>query len=306
MKVFYSLKGLRRLNNAVVALGVFDGIHRAHQRILREAAAKAKRIRGTSVCLTFWPHPQAQRSLYSLEHRLRLIAQQGIDICVVISFTDSFARISARDFIRRLVIEKIGGRHIYVGENFRFGYKKQGDKKLLEQLSRQYLFGLKTFKVIRVNKRPVSSTYIRRLISRGKLKEAARLLGRPVSIFGTVVGGSAVGRLLGFPTANINPHHEVVPPQGVYAVKVLLAKNNFGGACYIGPKPAFSLRKNAPGKNENIEVHIFGFNKNIYGENLEVQFIKKIRDKKIFYSPAKLALQIKKDIIATLRIFSSP
>ncbi len=283
----------------MVALGVFDGVHRGHINILKGAVKKAGGIKGTSMVLTFWPHPQKEESLYSLEHRLWLISKAGIDVCIVINFNNKFANVSASDFVKNILFKKIHAHYIYAGKNFRFGKNAEGDFKTLIRLSTIYNFKVKVFEVIKIKNKPISSTYIRTLIKEGKLDSAQRLLTRPVSILGTVIRGISLARKLRFPTANINPHHEVIPPLGVYAVRVIFNDKKFKGACYIGSKPTI-MSKNL----RNIEVYIFNFNKNIYGKNLEIQFIKKIRDQRKFDSLTNLAKQIKKDISTAQRIFS--
>jgi len=301
MKTIYGINKIRRFRKPVVALGVFDGIHLGHRRILKAVADKAKRRKGTSIVVTFWPHPQREGSIYSLEHRLRLISEFGIDICIVIRFNKRFSQILAEDFIRDILVNKIGAQYIYVGRNFRFGKQTRGDFETLDKLSHMYNFKLKAFDIIKINNQPISSTYIRRLITRGKLSAAGKLLSRPVSVLGTVIRGTSLASRLGFPTANINPHHEVLPPSGIYAVSVILNQHNFKGVCYIGSKPTFR-----PGIEKHIEVYIFNFNKNIYGKYLEIQFIKKIRNERKFTSQEALVKQVKKDINLAKRKFSLP
>lgn len=299
MKVIYGISRIRRLKKAVVALGVFDGVHCAHRIILKETVKIAQRIKGTSVVITFWPHPQKKDSLYSLTHRLRLIGELGIDVCIVMKFNQAFSGISAEDFIKDILIKKVNTHYIYIGKNFRFGKDALGDFRLLGRLSSVYNFKLKAFDVIKINAQPVSSTYIRRLITKGDLKYAQRLLCKPVSVLGTVIKGISLGKSLGFPTANINPHHEVLPPQGVYAVKVIFKDKSLNGICYIGTRPTFK-----PHPAKHIEVYIFNFNQNIYGKYLEIQFIKKIRDERKFDSCGSLVRQIKNDTAAVKKIFS--
>lgn len=292
MKIIFGLKKIKRFTRPVVALGVFDGVHQAHRIILRAAVAQARRIKGTSVVVTFWPHPKNKQDINSLEHRLRIIEEQGIDVCIVIKFNRSFSRISPRDFVENILLEKIGLEYLYVGANFRFGKDGRGNCRLLRGFSQDYRFQLKVFSVVRINHRVVSSTYIRRLIMQGRLKEAGALLCRRVSILGTVIRGSALAGLWGFPTANINPHHEVIPKAGIYAVNVIFQGQRYHGICYIGIKPTFKLRK----KKNIVEVHIFDFKRNIYGKDLEIIFLKKIRQDKKFSSVDELIKQIKKDI----------
>lgn len=306
MKVIHGISRIRKFKKPVVVLGVFDGVHRGHRVILESAVRKAHRINGRSVVVTFLPHPQKEESLYSLEHRLRLIAELGIDVCIVINFNKQFARITAEDFIRNILLRRIGASYVYVGKNFRFGKHAKGDFRTLTKLSKIYNFELMIFNVIKTDRKPISSTFIRRLIAKGKLNIAQRLLGRKVSVLGTVIKGTALGRRLGFPTANINPHHEVLPPSGVYAVKIIFNNRHLNGICYIGTKPTFKATsyKLEATSLKYIEVHVFNFNKNIYGKYLETQFIKKIRDEKKFASVLVLAKQIQKDISFVKRLFS--
>lgn len=301
MKIFHGLEKIGKFRKPVVALGVFDGVHIGHRYILKEAVKKAREIKGTSVVVTFYPHPQKQQSLYSLQHRLRLIEEIGIDACIVINFSSAFAKIKAEDFIRKIIDGVIGAHFVYVGENFRFGLKAKGDCKLLNNFSRECGYKLKVFKVIKTNRQLISSTRIRKLITGGKLKAAQKLLLRPVTVLGTVIKGISLARKIGFPTANINPHHEILPPSGVYIVKVVLDKKFFSGICNIGRKPTVQGHN----KEKHVEVFIFNFSKNIYGKDLEIQFIKKIREERKFSSLMQLASQIARDSKKAKNILSS-
>jgi len=295
MKVVYGISNIRNYPKAVVALGVFDGMHCGHRRILQAAVRKARAIKGRSVVLTFWPHPQKEESLHSLNHRLKLIADLGVDVAVVLRFNPAFSRITAPDFVKKVLAEKIRARYIYVGKNFRFGRGASGDYRLLKRLARLYRFCLKVFDIIRVNHRAVSSSRIRSLITKGKLHAAERLLSRKVSVLGTVVRGDSLAGRLGFPTANINPHHEVLPPAGSYAASVIVGKRKFNGVCYIGSRPTVTKRIKSR-RPRNIEVHIFNFKKDIYGRDVEIRFLGKIRNEKRFASEEDLARQVKIDL----------
>jgi len=308
MKIIYGINKIRKFKKPVVALGVFDGVHIGHQRILKAAVDKARRIKGTSMVVTFWPDPHKEESLYSLEHRLGLIDVLGIEACIVIKFDKKFSGISAEGFVKDILVKKISAKYIYVGKNFRFGKQGRGDFKILAKLSDPCHFKLKVFELIKINNQPISSTYIRRLVTDGKIDKARKLLFKPVSILGTVIKGSSLATRLGFPTANINPHHEVLPPCGVYAVSIKLDNKNFKGACYIGSKPTFphqtpNTKHQTP---KHIEVYIFNFHQSIYGRYLQIQFIKKIRQERKFDSWQSLAKQVQKDIIFTQRLFSHP
>lgn len=298
MEIIQGLKKIKKYKNAVVALGVFDGVHRGHRKILAYAVKTAVRIKGKSIALTFYPHPQKEASLYSIEHRLKLIAELGIDACIVIKFTKAFSRMEPQNFVTGILVKKIGARFIFIGKNFRFGKNCSGDHRLLEEKSRAGNFKLKVFNVLKSNNRIISSTLIRRLIKSSRLKEAEKLLGRRVSILGTVGKGSRLGRILGFPTANINPHHEIVPAPGVYAVKIFFSKKIYYGACYIGTRPTISPSN----RKIRIEVHIFDFRKNIYGKTLEIQFLKLIRNDIRFATFSDLSSQIRKDVAACRKI----
>jgi riboflavin kinase/FMN adenylyltransferase len=301
MKVLYGINRVRNLRNPVLALGVFDGVHRGHINILKSAVLEARRIKGKSVVMTFYPHPQKEESLYSLQHRLLLFERLGIDCCIVVNFTDAFADMSAQEFIKEVLAEKIRARYIFVGNNFRFGKGAKGDLAVLKAASGEYHYKLRAFNVLRTHNKPVSSTYIRWLIRKGDLSHAQKLLTRPVSILGSVARGNYLGRKIGFPTANINPHHEVIPPSGIYAVKIIFGGKKYPGVCYIGKRPTINNPRFQDQK-VHIEAHIFNFNKNIYNKYLEIQFIKKIREDRKFLSLTKLAEQIQKDSLAARKI----
>lgn len=292
MKVIYGINKIREFRKPVVALGVFDGLHIGHRRILKEVVIISKRINGTSVVVTFYPHPQKKESIYSQEHRLRLLGELGIKVCIVIRFNKQFSQILAGDFIKDVLVKKIRANYICVGKNFRFGKGARGDFRILDKLSRVYNFKLKVFDVLKINQQVISSTYIRRLITKGNLLLAQRFLCHPVSILGEVIKGISLAKKLGFPTANIDPHHEVLPPSGVYAVKIKFNNMQFKGVCFIGSRSILPNLK----KSLIVEVHIFGFNKSIYGKDIEVEFISKIRDAKRFNSQESLASQVKDDI----------
>ncbi len=300
MKVIYGINRVGTLPKPVVALGVFDGVHRGHRVILHAAVKKARAIGGTSVAMTFWPHPQGKESLYSIEHRLRVIAEIGIDVCIVVVFNKRFAAIGARDFVKKFLCGKLHVSVVYVGRDYRFGKNAEGTIAVLRELSRLHNFAVVSCKTLQSEGKPISSTVIRSLIKKGKLSVARELLSRPVSILGTVVRGVSWAGRMGFPTANIVPHHEVIPPAGIYAVKAVCAGKTIGGVCYIGTDPTLRLRRPL-----HVEVHIFNFKKNIYGNDLEIQFIKRIRGEKKFPSTEALIAQIHRDIIQARKILSS-
>lgn len=301
MDILFGLRELKEYKNPVVALGVFDGVHLAHRRIIKSAVKKAKQVSGTSIVLTFWPHPQSEKSLFSLQHRLNIFLRLSVNVCIVVNFSRAFSKISAEDFVNQVLVKKLKLKYLYVGENFRFGRGALGNHLLLKRLAQKNNFHLKLFKVIKVNGCSVSSSHIRRLISVGHLKLAEKLLDHPVSILGNVVRGISFGKELGFPTANIDPHHEILPPSGIYTVRIILGGKRLRGLCYIGKNPTIKRKQS---KKINIEVYIFNFNKNIYGQYLEIQFIQKLRDEIKFKDTQDLKKAIKKDITYAKLLFS--
>ena len=300
MKIIYGLTNFKPLKaKPVVALGVFDGLHCGHQRIISRLIKQANRLKTKSLIVTFAPHPQKEKAIYSLSHRLKILKATGIDLCLVIRFTPTFQKITAEKFLRDILIKKINPRVVFVGRNFTFGKNAGGNVSMLERYSQKVKFDLRLVDVLRYKGRPVSSSYIRNLINSGKLLRAKQLLGRPVTICGKVGGGLRLARRLGYPTANIIPEHEIIPAFGVYGVKVIIAKKVFCGICYIGNRPTLNLSKTS------IEVYIYNFKHNLYGRSVEVEFIKKIRSQKRFNSIQELAQQIKKDILCYHNKFHS-
>jgi riboflavin kinase / FMN adenylyltransferase len=298
VRVITDIRKLKLESKSVVAIGVFDGVHQAHRLIISQAVKFARRRGQKTIVFTFWPHPQGKASLISLAHRLSLISQLAVDICVVSRFDRSFAAISAEDFVKNILVKRLNASAVFIGENFRFGKNAQADASSLQEFSRLYGFQVRVLKVFKTGRAVISSTLIRKLISSGKLKEAEKILMRPVSVLGVVIKGASLGAKLGFPTANIDPHHEVLPPSGIYAARINVGKKIYSGVCYIGIRPTFSK------KNQSVEAHIFDFNKNIYGQDIEIKFIRKIRPDKKFSGPQDLVKQIKKDIIKAKAILS--
>lgn len=284
------------MKDTVVAIGIFDGVHVGHRRIITAAIREAGRRKKESVIITFDPHPLKMLrphvsvpSIMSTSHRLKFIRALGADRCSVIKFNRSFSRLTPGDFAGKVLAGRFRASTVFIGSNFVFGKRNAGNASSLKELGQEYGFEVKVVPLIRVGGEAVSSTAIRRHIIRGRLDEAARMLGRPVSIYGTVVSGKRRGRLLGYPTANIDPHHEAIPPAGVYAVWVRRGKKRYGGALFIGKRSTFGEKETV------IEVHIFDFHKFIYREDIEVEFIKRLRGVKKFTDHAKLIEQIRRD-----------
>ncbi len=301
MKVIYGIGRVKKtFKNAVLAIGVFDGLHIGHQKLIRSAVERAETFRGPAIVMTFSPHPvqvlHPKNSLpfvVSLSHRLKLIERLGVVTCVVVHFTKQFSRLTARRFIKRYLVDYIGPKEVFVGGDFRFGRDRTGTLEYFKETGRKY--GLKVNSISPVNggKKKIGSSRIRNLIVAGKLYEAKRFLGRAVSILGIVVKGDGRGRKLGFPTANIHPENVVMPPVGVYAARVIIEDKHFDGMASVGRRPSF--KKN--NERINVEVHIFDFKKNLYGREIIIEFIRKIRNEKVFDSKEKIVARLKRDEI---------
>jgi riboflavin kinase/FMN adenylyltransferase len=309
MELINSLDQIDRpFKNAVITIGNFDGVHIGHQALFHEVIEKAEEIGGTSIAMTFEPHPlrvldhNKTLSLITLDaHKLELISASGIDVLICIPFTREFAAMSARSFVEQLVT-LVGMKAIITGNDYTFGRNREGDVNLLKSLGREMGFEVLISDWIQASSdKPgrISSTRIRELIAQGKVASAKKLLGRFYQVRGTVVSGrNRGGKLLGFPTANIVLQEELCPKAGVYAVMVECLDRQFMGVANIGYSPTFS---------DNIftvEVHILDFHNDIYGKHIRVNFVKRIRNEIKFSGIAELSEQIRKDIAYAREVLS--
>lgn len=311
MRIFYSLNDFLKSNASfkkfAVTIGVFDGVHRAHQKIAKALLKKARKRHLSTLFVTFNPHPanvlmpsKKVPLLISLEHRLRLLDEIGFDYAILLRFDKKFSRMSAADFVTK-ILGRIHINEIFIGSNFFFGKNKKDSLKSLKRFSRIYKYRINVIPALKSSGKIISSTRIRSLILKGNLKKASKLLSRPVTVLGTVIKGHKRGRIIGFPTANIDPHHEAIPPSGVYAVRIKFGNKSYKGILNIGVRPTF--RKGISGEREpTIEVHIFDFNKFIYGKELAIIFAAKIREERKFKDSRRLREQIERDEIRAKRI----
>jgi len=301
MKVIKAIDKLSFLGPSVVTIGNFDGMHLGHQKIIKKLKVKAKELGVASVLITFYPHPvkvlypdRGLRLLMPLEERLRWIRAMGVDICIVISFNKEFAKTAPEDFVYNYLVKKLNTIHVVVGSGYRFGKSKGGDTAKLRRLGKKYGFALTVVRPVRRFGHIVSSSAIRQLLGWGRVCDASHMLGRPFHIEGTVIKGQGRGGpILGVPTANIQTEYEVVPKEGVYAVKVLVNGKLYEGVANIGKNPTFGL------SHTSYEVHIFNFNRDILGKKIRIYFIDRIRAERKFPSIEALKEQIEKDITAT-------
>ncbi|MBU0986280.1 MAG: bifunctional riboflavin kinase/FAD synthetase [Proteobacteria bacterium] len=287
--------------NAVITIGNFDGVHIGHQALFHEVIEKADVLGGTSIVMTFEPHPtrvlksNGHPPLITLyEQKIELVERSGVDVIICIPFTREFAAISAKEFIEDILVKRIGMKAIVVGNDYTFGKNREGNLELLQIYAKHFGFEvIVTDWIQTANNHPgrISSTRTRELVMNGNVAEAQKLLGRNYQVRGTVTTGrNRGGRLLGFPTANITLHDELCPKTGVHAVTVECLEKHYKGVANIGYSPTF-------GNNQfTVEVHILNFNQNIYGHKIRVNFIDRIRDEKKFPNISELSEQIRRDI----------
>jgi riboflavin kinase / FMN adenylyltransferase len=291
--------------NSVVALGNFDGVHLGHQAVVRRAVEEGSRRGAKVVAATFDPHPRAvlapgsePRLLTTLEMRREELLGYGVDEVWAIRFDEALSRKSPEEFVRDVLVGEIGASAVVVGENFRFGHRAAGDFRELERLMRG--FGGEAYAVpVRSEggEAPISSTRIRRLVGEGEVAEAARLLGRPYVLRGDVVVGDKRGRTIGFPTANVVADPAlVVPARGVYAGFVRVGKDTYAACTNIGVAPTFERRES------RVEVYLLGFEGDLYGREVDVSFLERIREEKRFSGVEELKTQISRDVEAARRI----
>lgn len=299
MKIIRGIENLeRKFRNPVVTVGNFDGVHIGHQKIFRAVVESAKKLKGTSVAITFEPHPmrlfspdRGVKMLTPFEEKARLIGRTGVDILLCIDFNAEFSNLKPDEFIKLILVNRLHAVHVIVGHSYRFGKGKKGTTELLRRRGKKFGFKVNIIRNRRVFNSVVSSSRLRSLLLRGRVCEASSLLGRSYHIEGEVVSGAGRGaRILDTPTANLSTPNELVPKDGVYVVKVVLNNMVYDGVANIGVNPTFG------GKQLSYETHLFGYKGNLLGKHIRMYFIDRLRDEREFESPEKLRQQISKDI----------
>ncbi len=297
MKVYHGLNEYHEpVYRPVVTLGNFDGAHLGHRKIFELLKLEARKDQGTPLVITFFPHPlkiinpeKAPRLISSFEERLLLIKSCGIEYVACIPFTKDFAAWSPERFVQEILINKLGVKKVLVGEDFRFGKGRKAGLNFLRQSGKAHGFHVHRIAPVQINDQEVSSTRIRQAIQKGQVLKASKMLDRPYRINGSVVHGEKRGRTIGFPTANLDTNAELIPANGVYAVKATIEDIKFSGVANLGVKPTFS------GKQFTIEINIFNFDNDIYGKSLQVDFIERIREERPFPNVQALIQQIQQD-----------
>lgn len=305
MKVVRGLEDIpQEFRDAYVTIGNFDGVHLGHIPILKKIIEEAHGENRKALVITFDPHPKKVlhpdiKPFYlitTLEEKIQLLEEVGIDGVILLPFSLEFSKISAEAFVNQILWYTLHIRKIFVGHDYSFGKNKVGNVTFLANKGKKFGFGVEVFSAVKFGDETISSTRLRYAILNGNVKMAMRLLGRPYIIRGTVIPGKSRGTALGIPTANIKPEKELIPAEGVYAVIVQLEDNRYRGVLNIGFNPTFSDNE------RSIEVYILDFSENIYGKSVKVFFIDRIRDEVKFDTPEQLVGQIKQDVEQALVI----
>ncbi len=315
MKVYRGIENFKKLPNAVVTSGTFDGVHIGHQKILSRLKNIANSTNGETVLITYWPHPRlvlgndnSIKLITAFDEKIKLLRRFGLDHLIIIEFTKEFAKTTSSDFIKNILVKSIGTKTLVIGYDHRFGHNREGSFKALSANSEEYGFTVEEIPQQEIHHIAVSSTKIRNHLSQGEIHISNEYLGYPHCLHGKVVKGNQLGRKLGFPTANIqvNSKFKLIPSSGSYAVKVELGDASFDGMLNIGVRPTVSsISANEKNTTQTIEVNIFNFDKDIYGEEITIKFIKLIRKEEKFDSLNHLKIQLASDKQMALDILLS-
>lgn len=304
MEIYRHLNDLPTLTGSVVTVGNFDGVHVGHHGVLTHTVDLARRRCGSSIALTFVPHPvrilapgNEPARLTPLERKLELIAERHVDLAIVLSFNMSLASMPPNQFIENVLVAGAGAGAVIVGRDFRFGKDRGGDIELLRRLGPEHGFDVEPFGPVLVDDEPVSSTRIRNALLEGRVEAAARLLGRPYDVAGVVVMGDRRGRLLGYPTANLGGLRALPPAKGVYACWASFGGTIHMAAVNIGDRPTF-------GRGRSIEAYLLDFQGDLYGRELSLEFVARLRSDERFESVDALVEQIGRDVDETRHLLS--
>jgi len=315
MKIYNHIDEFKQIHNAVVTIGTFDGVHIGHQKIISRLQEVAKKNGGESVILTFFPHPRMIlhpddlniKLISTMDEKAEKLAALGIDHLIITPFTRDFSNLSPQEYIREVLVDKIGTRHIIIGYDHRFGKDRKGGMKELQSFASDFGFDVEEIPEQDINDVAVSSTKIRNAILSGDAKTASEFLGYAFQLYGKVIKGDQLGRVLGFPTANlfIEENYKLIPSDGIYAVSIDILAGEAGtktanGMSYIGHRPTIN------GMSRNIEVNIFDFDEDIYGQSIRINFLEHLRGDKKFNSLEDLKEQLIKDEKAARKILLGP
>ena len=302
MRIFRDLNDLAEFKNSVVTIGTFDGVHLGHQKILNKLKNEANDINGESLLFTFYPHPRMVifpeshnlKLIQTIDEKIESLREFGLDNLIIYPFTKEFSRLTAFEFVRDILVDKLRVKKLVIGYDHQFGRNREGDIEFLRETANIFDFEVIEISAEEIDEVNVSSTKIRNSIIDGNIARANEFMGKPFQVKGKVVQGKKLGREIGYPTINLqlNNEHKIMPLDGVYAVQVYIAGSKHFGMMNIGINPTI----NVPYKEEKkYEVHLFDFDQNLYDENVIVLFRKFIREEKTFDNLDALKLQIQAD-----------
>jgi len=306
MNIYYEDKIIDKHKETVVTIGTFDGIHRGHQKILKKVIDLGNQNNWRTFVITFQPHPRKviskdynMKLLTTIDEKKELFEYYGIDNLLIINFTKEFSQMSSKEFVKKIICDKIGAKHIVVGYDHKFGKDRGGNEDQLRMLGEKLDFEVTRVNPISIGENVISSTKIRNLLLAGKIKKANEFLGRKYSLKGIVIKGAGRGRSLGYPTANLNVNNpdKLIPLRGVYAVNIIFESVKYLGVMNIGFRPTFNQTTNLI-----LEAHIIGFYQDIYGNELKIEFLERLRDEKKFNSKEELKKQIELDKEKTINL----
>ena len=306
MKIFHGTENAKILRPTVLTLGVFDGLHLGHQRIMQTVVERARETKSVPTAITFDPHPRAvlfpentPPLLQTLDQRLAAFEVLGIEQAIVIAFNEGFANQNAENFLSEVIHDRLQSKEVYSGKGFAFGKNRGGNIELLRKMSQELGFFADEVGEVSLRGRRISSSKIRELLADGRVNRARAMLGRPYGIEGQIIRGDRRGRTIGFPTANLKPKNRVIPKYGVYATAILIEGVWRKAITNVGVRPTF--------KNDSepsIETYIFDFKGDLYGDVLRVRFLHRIRDERKFSGIEEIKTQIQKDTETALDYFS--
>ena len=307
MEIYRDIANVKRLENAVLTVGTFDGLHLGHQFIVEKLKNRAEFLNAQTTLVTFNPHPQIVlkspdkpdlKILTTVDEKIEILRTFDIDRLLVIEFTHEFSKTTPVEFVKKVLYETVGFKEMVTGHDHAFGKDRQGDFETLKKLAQELEFSVTELGPLKIEEDLVSSSKIRTLLLGGDIKSANKLLGRNYFVNGKIVGGEGRGRDLNFPTANIelDSGDKLIPGDGVYAVYAFLGSKKVAGMMNIGVRPTFVSGARV------MEVNLFDFHETIYGRKIKIEFVERIRDEKKFAGPDELVAQLKKDQGKSLNI----
>ena len=298
MRIFDNLKSYSSEKESILTIGTFDGVHIGHNKILKRLIQDSKKNNLSSLVMTFFPHPRMIlnksheiKMIDTIDEKINLLEKTGLDNLIIHPFDNNFSKIRAKEFVEEILVKKLKIKEIIIGYDHKFGKDREASVKDLKKFGQDYIFNVKEIPAEEIDSIAISSTKIRDAILNGEIEKCNKFLGRNFILTGKVVYGEGLGKKIDFPTANIEikETYKIIPKNGVYLVKTKINSNTYFGMMNIGIRPTVG------GTNKSLEIHFFNFKDNIYGKNVSIEIIKKIRDEEKFSSIDQLKIQLKKD-----------